>query len=122
MTAIWALALVIITAILAAAALGIQRTRSETTDKASVRQFDLRAQRLSRTFHPCAAVHDFVVVELKPVAGSTFLCTRNTVALYRCRKCQTHQSAIFPGDWKIESFLKTQADEQWLDKELGAGK
>ena len=111
-TAIWALALVIIASILAAAALGIQRTRSETTDRASERDFEIKKREQARTYHPCLGSHDYAVVDVQPADGQQFIC-KHTAVVYRCRKCQIHMSAVLPGNWSIETFLKTQPDEAW---------
>jgi hypothetical protein len=72
-----------------------------------------RQAKMVQTWNPCATIHDFTVIELKPIDSANFSC-KHTAALYRCKKCQAHQAALFPGEWSIEAFLKVEADEAQL--------
>lgn len=57
--------------------------------------------------HPCAVMHDFVVIEAQPVHLHD---QPHTVVLNYCRKCRQHLTAAYLGSWTLESFLKQESD------------
>ncbi len=111
MTYLWPISLVIIALIVCLAFLMREAMRG------AVRQREL--DREAAKAHPCAAAHDFVVIELRPADSAQFAC-KHTAVLYRCKRCMVHQAVLFPGEWEIGAFLKTEADEARLARMMNS--
>lgn len=57
--------------------------------------------------HPCAVLHDWV-----PIAAHAMDLNglAHTFVVKHCSRCREHHTFAYPGNWTIETFLKTESD------------
>ncbi len=65
------------------------------------------AQIADLTQHPCAVLHAFNPIDVREVYVNDLA---HTTVLLRCEKCGSHLTALYLGNWPIETFLKTESD------------
>ncbi len=60
------------------------------------------AQIADLTQHPCAVLHAFNPIDVREVYVNDLA---HTTVLLRCEKCGSHLTALYLGNWPIETFL-----------------
>jgi len=71
-----------------------------------------------KTWNPCQAAHQWIPIDVRPLESPAFTC-KHVIALHRCSRCGSQSTTPYAGEWTIQDFLKTQADDAQAMKLMG---